>query len=147
MKFCDPISAILTRDVITIRPDTLAEDAKGVFTEKRIHHLPVVNDYGHLEGIISKVDLYRMEKLLEKRPSTSPPLKAKDFMTKHPRFLSSDIDLAEAAYIFLENKFHALPIVDDGIVVGIITTHDLLALAVEIPNALVSDDDLEFDPV
>lgn len=147
MKFCDPISCILTRDVITVHPNTLAEDVKIIFNQKTIHHLPVVDDYGHLEGIISKIDLYRMEKLLVKRPSTSPPLKAKNFMTKHPRFLSSDIELAEAAYIFLENKFHALPIVDNGIVVGIITTHDLLALAIKIPDALVSDDDLEFDPV
>lgn len=147
MNFCNPISCILKKELMTIQPHTLAEDVKNIFYEKKIHHLPVVNDYGKLEGIISKVDLFRMEKLLEKRPSTSPALEAKDFMTKHPQFLSPSDELKTAADIFLENKIHALPIVKDEVVVGIITAHDLLALLLEIPYALVEDDDLEFDPV
>lgn len=147
MNFSDSISSILKSDLITIHPDTLAEDIKEMFSEKNFHHLPVVNDYGKLEGIISKVDLFRMGKLLERRPNTSPALAAKDFMSKHPKFLEPSDQLMNAAYIFLENKVHALPIVKDEVVIGIITAHDLLALALEIPYALIDEDDLEFDPV
>ena len=147
MNFSDPISSILKLDLITIHPDTLAKDLKGLFDENKFHHLPVVNDYGKLEGIISKVDLFRMEKLLEKRAGTSPALAAKGFMSKYPKFLAPSDELMDAAYIFLENKIHALPIVKDEVVIGIITAHDLLALALEIPYALVDEDDLEFDPV
>ncbi len=147
MNFCNPISSILKKELVTVHPNTLAEDVKHLFNEKSFHHLPVVNDYGNLLGIISKLDLFRMEKLLEKRPSTWPALDAKDFMTKHPQFLSPSDELQTAAHIFLENKIHALPIVKDKIVIGIITAHDLLALLLKIPYALVEDDDLEFDPV
>ena len=147
MNFSDPISSILKSDLITIHPDAVAEDVKGIFNEKKFHHLPVVNDYGKLEGIISKIDLLRMEKLLEKRPDSSPALAAKDFMSKHPKYLTPSDQLMDAAYIFLKNEVHALPIVEDEVVIGIITAHDLLALALEIPFALVSEDDLEFDPV
>ena len=145
MNFTNPISDILKKDLVTVRPDTLAEDVKNIFNEKNFHHLPVVDDYGKLQGIISKVDLLRMEKLMANRPATSPALTAAGFMTKHPRYLSPSDELIDAAHIFLENKIHALPIIQDQVVVGIITAQDLLALALEIPYSTISDDDLEFD--
>ncbi len=38
-----------------------------------------------------------------------------------------------AADIFLANKFHALPIVEDGILIGLVTSHDLLQYSFESP--------------
>jgi CBS domain-containing protein len=52
----------------------------------------------------------------------------------------------DATYIFLKNKFNALPIIENEMAMGIITIHDLLALALAIPYALLNEDDLEFDP-
>ena len=145
MNFSNPIRDILKTEMVSVHPDTLAEDVKGIFNEKKFHHLPVVDDYGKLEGIVSYVDLLRLQKLDKSRSPKAPPLQVKAIMTKHPKFLKPTDELMDAALLFLGNKFHALPIVEDEVVVGIITAHDLLALALDIPYALVSDDDLEFD--
>jgi CBS domain-containing protein len=47
-------------------------------------------------------------------------------MTTYPVFLEPDDTIDLAADIFLANKFHALPILDDGQLVGLLTTHDLI---------------------
>jgi len=147
MNFSNPISDILKNGLVTVGPNTLVEDVRGIFNKNTFHHLPVVDDYGKLLGIISNVDLLQIEKLTPLHPSTSPALTAKNMMTPHPKFLSPNDELMDAVSIFLENKFHALPIVEDEVLIGIITAHDLLALALNIPYALVDEDDLEFDPV
>jgi acetoin utilization protein AcuB len=54
-------------------------------------------------------------------------------MTKYPLQLSPDDTVGLAADIFLANKFHALPIVDDGQLVGIVTAHDLLSYSFSSP--------------
>ena len=53
-------------------------------------------------------------------------LKAEDIMTKYPLSLDPDDTIGLAADIFLANKFHALPIVEDDELLGLVTTHDLL---------------------
>jgi len=54
---------------------------------------------------------------------------AKDIMTENPVFLNPEDSIGLAADLFLENIYHAIPIMEDGVLVGIITTHDLLAYA------------------
>ena len=56
-------------------------------------------------------------------------LKAADIMTRYPVTLDPDDTVGLAADIFLANKFHALPIVEDNELIGLITTHDLLAFS------------------
>lgn len=50
-------------------------------------------------------------------------------MTPYPIQLDPDDSIGLAIDIFLANKFHALPIVEDGALLGIVTTHDLLEYA------------------
>ena len=47
-------------------------------------------------------------------------------MTKYPISLEPDDTIGLAADIFLANRFHALPILDDDVLVGLVTAHDLL---------------------
>lgn len=53
-----PVSAVMTRDVITVSPDATVEDVAKIFTEKRCRHLPVVAE-GRLSGLISIGDISR----------------------------------------------------------------------------------------
>lgn len=59
-----PVSRVMTSPAITVDPDSSALSALGVMTERRIRHLPVVEN-GRLVGIVSIGDLvkYRMEKI------------------------------------------------------------------------------------
>ena len=51
------VGDIMTREVICCHPDTHLEEARAIFMQRRIRHLPVVNDRGVLEGLVSIGDL------------------------------------------------------------------------------------------
>lgn len=130
------VSAIMTKDVTSIGPDMPYAEIKDIFDNNHFHHLPVLNEKKQLMGIISKEDLFKAIYLISlhtKHPDYSHLkygyISASDLMTKYPVFLEPD-DLIELAVdIFLANKLHALPILDDGQLVGIVTTHDMMQFA------------------
>ncbi len=131
-----PIREIMTTQLITAVPNTSMKEVQSVFARHNIHHLPVVDECEAIIGIISKEDLYKITHLLAL--NTSGPtysekmfrtLTARDLMTPNPMVLDPDDSIGLAADIFLANKFHALPIVENDRLVGIVTTHDLLAFA------------------
>jgi acetoin utilization protein AcuB len=133
MKPETTIRDIMTANLVTVSPDRSAKDIQGLFRENEFHHIPVVDKGQRLIGIISKEDILKLAYVLslqtsgktysEKEYST---LKAEDIMTRYPITLDPDDTVGLAADIFLANKFHALPIVEDDQLLGIVTTHDLL---------------------
>ena len=56
---------------------------------------------------------------------------ASDIMSSAPLHIESEDSIGLAADIFLANKIHSLPVIDDGELVGIVTSHDLLLYAYE----------------
>lgn len=133
-----PISDIMTTDLISVRPDDQAEVVRTIFDEHGFHHIPVTDIHGNLKGIISKEDFLRVSYFLSLE-TTAPALasyqrmRTSDFMTTYPLTVSPDDSLGLAADIFLANKFHALPVVEADELVGLITTHDLLAYSFRSP--------------
>lgn len=117
------LSAIMTRNVVTVRKDNSLEDVKKLLFEKRIHHIPVVDDNNKLVGIITSWDLIKSQKPFHEYDK----IKVEELMTKNVASLGPNELIGAAAMIFLKNLFHGLPIVDDdNKLVGIVTTHDIL---------------------
>lgn len=126
----------MTRDVITLGPDASAAEAWGVCRANNIRHLPIVQD-GRLVGLVSDRDLR----------DVSPPRRAgveedtlgwvrlrdimsTDLVTVHP------LDTIEhAAREIYERKIGCLLVVDEGDLVGIITSQDLMRTLVELVGA------------
>jgi acetoin utilization protein AcuB len=133
MKTNQAVRTIMTTDLVTIPPTATAKEVKAIFNEYSFHHLPVVNGADKLMGMISKEDFLKIAYVLSLHTSGKTfsqlkyeSLQALDFMTKYPLSLDPEDTIGLAADIFLSNKFHALPIVEDDSLVGLITTHDLL---------------------
>lgn len=133
MKPDKPIRTIMTTRLVTVNPDTPVARIKEIFDANAFHHLPVVDKGEVLAGIISKEDFHRVSYLLSMQTTgktwssnTYESLQAKDFMTEYPLTLDPEDTMGLAADIFLANKFHALPIIEDGVLIGMVTTHDLL---------------------
>jgi acetoin utilization protein AcuB len=127
------IREIMTTSLVTVSPDKPATDIQEIFRKNEFHHIPVVEKGERLVGIISKEDLYKVASLLALQARGSNhtgneygQLTAADLMTKYPIALDPEDTIGLAADIFLANKFHALPIVEDEQLVGLVTTHDLL---------------------
>ena len=128
-----PIKEIMTKKLITVGPDTSAQEIKSIFSKYDFHHIPVLDKGEALVGIISKEDFFKVSYVLSMQTTGKTwseneykTLLAKDFMTHYPLSLDPEDSVGLAADIFMANKFHALPIVDDNQLVGLVTTHDLL---------------------
>ncbi len=142
MNLAMPLSEIMTTELVTLSArDTIAR-AQDLFDAHAFHHLPVVNAEGKLLGIISKSDIYLLcDRMTLFRADSDPDhnlrffntLFAEEVMTKQVVELGPTATLQDAAAVFRQNEFHALPVVDKaGDLLGLVTTFDLLKLAYQV---------------
>ena len=117
----EPLSSIMTKNVITAAPDDKLSVARDIFKRNRVHHLPIVHGT-RLLGILTTYDIF---KRIESRDDYEK-LHIKDIMTTHVATLEPEDKIGSAAELFLENLFHAVPIVKDGELKGIVTSFDVI---------------------
>jgi CBS domain-containing protein len=130
------VERIMTKNVISVFETATFSEVKKIFDNHHFHHIPVLDFNNQLKGIISKEDMSKASYILSLNSSGKTYsqkefdyLSAKDIMSAFPVFLTPDDQIDLAADVFLSNKMHALPILEDGKLIGIVTTHDLLRYA------------------
>lgn len=134
MNLLTPVSKIMTSDLITASPQDSLQTVKEKFEAKRIHHIPVV-EFRKIVGIISKSDLLYFLKGIRLDDKTTDfanearmmHFTAADIMTSKLAKLEPNATIATALEVFKENLFHALPIVENDELVGILTTYDIIS--------------------
>ena len=150
------VADVMTRDVLTVVPDTSVQDVARVLWSRGISGVPVVNGAGALVGIVSELDLLvrnanlhipqylrvldimiplgsRHEFDEEMRRALGAT--AADVMTTELFTVGPQTDLADAATLMLEKDVNRLPVVEQGRVVGIISRADFVRLlAQDIPT-------------
>ncbi len=143
MDFTAPVSRFMTRKLITAVPEDQLTVIKEIFDNQRIHHIPVVK-FTKLVGIISKMDFMHFTKghtVMPHDEMTEKSLLGKytagDIMTTGIATLESGDRLNVALQLFAENLFHAIPVVDDHQLVGMLTTLDIIKVLVEEDNARI----------
>jgi predicted transcriptional regulator len=130
------VMTVMTQDPVTVKPTTLLSEVIEIFEKRRIHHLPVVDGDRKVVGIISTTDIKHVQQ--NGTDENGKKLWVKDRMVSDPIVLSPDDTLGLAADMFLSRVFHAAPVVEDGDLVGIVTSHDLLreAYASSLPREI-----------
>jgi len=138
---------IMTKDVVTVSPDTEITQAAKLLLENHFNGLPVVDESGKLIGIICQNDLivqqkriplpslftffdglipltsYRsLEKEVEKIVATT----VSQAMTLDPITIEPDASLEDIATIMVNNNIHTLPVLDRDRLVGVIGKEDVL---------------------
>lgn len=133
MNLLSPISTIMTKDLMTLKPTDSIADAAAIFDKHKVHHIPVTYD-DELMGIVSMTDyLFFRRGFLDNRDDQKIEdirmnnYEVSHIMTKGIATMESTDKINIALEIFKENILHAIPIVDDGRLVGIVTTHDIIA--------------------
>jgi CBS domain-containing protein len=135
-----PISALMTTDLVQVSSDDTVDVVAEIFGEARLHHILVYNRNQEFCGIVSRTDFDKMsmgmsmlnvQKRAEYNDALYRSLRVLDVMTPQPVCLSPSDTLADAAAIFLENQFRALPITKEGKLVGILTPYDLIKYCLE----------------
>ena len=137
MKRMEPVSKIMSKDVITLSLSDDLYTAEKLFKESHIRHIPVVQD-DHIIGMLSLSDLKRIS-FLDSYDANEikidnviyDMLSIEQIMVKNPIKIQSDITVKSVAEILSKNEFHALPVVENEKLVGIVTTTDLLRYLLE----------------
>ena len=123
----------MSRDVVTVMPDTTLPAAHRLMTDNQIRRLPVVKN-NRLVGIITFGDVRGAEASEATMLSIWELnyLIAREIMTPDPITISQDATIGEAARAMLDNKISGLPVVDgQGRMVGIITESDIFRIVVQ----------------
>jgi acetoin utilization protein AcuB len=127
----------MTPDPKTVEEQDLVKTAVTLVVQNRIRHLPVVRG-DSLVGIISDRDLKRaMPSVVagataEEYQSFMDETLVEQVMTEEPIAYAPDTDLVELVREFCEKKVGAIPVVDEGRVVGIVTQTDMMEAFLEL---------------
>ena len=137
------LSEIMTTNVISLSEKDLIIKIDEIFEMNSFHHIPIVGDNQKVTGIIARSDydvLASSMILFQDSPEQLGnqeifnSLRVKEIMKTPVATLRPYDTVQIAAGIFKENLFHAIPITnDDGILVGIVTTFDMINYAYNLP--------------
>jgi len=123
----------MTRHPIMVSAQTLASKAQQIMIENNIRHLPVVGDGKRPLGLITRnrlsipptdlpsLNVWEISRILSELKVEEVMVKREDLIT-----ISQEATLEEAAMVMIENAIGCLPVIEENVVVGIITEVDLL---------------------
>jgi CBS domain-containing protein len=141
------VKDIMTRELITVSPETEIVHATKLLLENRINGVPVTDESGKLVGILCQSDLIAQQKKLpipsfftflnglipmtsmkqiEKQVQKITATTVVQAMTKNPVTVQPDTDIEKVAALMVDNNFHTIPVVDEGKLVGIVGKEDIL---------------------
>ena len=122
----------MTSHVITLNKSDDLETAERLFKSWKIRHIPVVNGK-QIIGMISYTDLLRIsfadavdENEYEVDTTVYNMFTIEQVMAKNLISVPSTATIKEVAELLAKKEFHALPVVDNNELVGIVTTTDLI---------------------
>ena len=119
------VGQFMSTDLFTLRPDDLVDFAASVMDWRHIRHVPVENEEGELVGLLTHRSLLRvLSRGLHK--GSDEPLLVRDIMKAAPVTVSSTTPTLEAIEVMRTSQVGCLPVVDDGQLVGIVTSFDFL---------------------
>lgn len=129
------VEDIMTRKVVAVQSDHSIHLAAGLMELKHIRHLPVL-DGKRLVGLITHRDLVRAQAALLSKPyeldeAATLSIAVAQIMCRNVWTVSPLTRALEAARIVLDHKFGCLPVVEDGLLVGIVTEVDFLRCLVD----------------
>ena len=152
------VSEIMAREVATASPSWKLSDLERAFFQERISGFPVVNDEGELCGVVSRSDVVRVlafERSREGRISDyfrshdmweefdeAQTLRSEsqsiadrlnktlvsDLMSPATHVVDAAATIQEAAAVMQKNSIHRVPVVENGKLVGILSSLDIVAV-------------------
>jgi CBS domain-containing protein len=138
---------IMTKDVITVKPDTAIEGLAAIIVKNEISGVPVIDDAGELYGIVTENDLISRNKRLhiptvvsfldaaiylesskkfEQEVKRLTATKVSEICTRKVVTISEETTVVDIATIMAEKKVYLIPVVRSGKVVGIVGKRDVV---------------------
>lgn len=118
---------IMTRSVVTVRPDMSILAAVRVLVERRISGVPVTDDAGNLQGILSEHDCLRViAGGSYDGEQTHLTQDVSDLMTRDCQTVTPDADVHAIASLFLDEHIRRVPVIEAGKLIGLVSRRDVL---------------------
>jgi CBS domain-containing protein len=116
----ESVRTIMTQQITTLAHDSRISDAVDIIVKKKIGGLPIIDDDGVLNGIVTERDVLRV---LGAERST---FTVEDVMSSSLRVTSPDCTIANVAHDMTQYRFRRLPVVSDDVLYGMITATDIM---------------------
>ncbi|MFB6311592.1 MAG: CBS domain-containing protein [Salinirussus sp.] len=116
------VARVMSTDIVTVRPDTLVEDAATTMLDQSIGSLVVVDESGHLEGILTSTDF--VEIVAKSQPKANTTVER--YMTTDVATVTAQESIVDVADKMVEVGVHHMPVVDEEEgVIGMLSSADL----------------------
>jgi CBS domain-containing protein len=118
---------IMSTDLATVNDTASISMTEALAAALHVRHMPIKNEAGNLIGLVSSRDIL---KYLSKRQQ-GPSLSVKEIMSSDLETVSSDDDLKAVARLMLDKNISCVPVVDDELIVGVISERDFMRFFAE----------------
>ncbi len=115
---------LMNDDPATITPSAGLDEALALMAGRKHRHLMVLNDAGDLVGVVSDQDMAMVYDPDDMTATRWQEITVGEVMTRHPVSIGSGAPVKEAAKILLKFAVTALPVVDNGQLVGVLSDRD-----------------------
>lgn len=124
------VGQFMTTDLLTVHPEDLVDLAASLMDWERIRHIPV-EDNGKLVGLISHRAVLRLV-ARGHLGANSEKVAVREIMRPDPITVTTETSTLDVLRIMRDQKVGALPVVDEGKLVGIVTEHDLIEVSAKL---------------
>lgn len=131
------VEEIMKQNVTTLSQENSIGDAVKIMNANKIRHLPIIDDQGHLIGLVTDRDIrdatpsiFETDQFMNTLQEPLHLIMKKNVITGHPLDL-----VAEVSAVLYEHRISCLPIIKNQKLVGIVTETDLLHTLVELTGA------------
>ena len=142
------LDSIMTTDLVTLTTADNLATARSLMKDRRIHHLPVIDDDGALVGLVTLTDvLAAADSILRDADNRihAAEVGIADIMVTDVATVDESASLRQAALFLEKHKIGCLPVTADGRLRGIVTDTDFVAVAINLLEQLESAEPLEDD--
>jgi len=118
--------------LVTFSPDTDVLDAMRELVHHKISGAPVVDDHGHLVGMLSEFDCLKV--VLSASYHGDPGGPVSELMEPGVKTIDADMSIVDLAQLFLDSRLRRYPVLKDNRVVGQISRRDVLRALLELSS-------------
>lgn len=132
------IEAIMSTNLITLAPQSTLAEARTLMHDKRIHHIPVI-DNGKLVGLVTLTNVLAATDSFLRDPKNrihANEISVEDAMVREVATVELNASLRQAALFIEKHKIGCLPVMNNDKLVGIITDTDFVAVAINLLEQL-----------
>lgn len=127
------VREIMTAPAVSVRPDSDMDEALRVMAERKVTAVPVVDDAGHVVGVLSEIDVLRRAVEPDTRAHKAHhdqveplPHNVGEIMTPNPTTTTEGSDVSDLVQLFTVSSYKSLPVVRGGRLVGVVSRSDVI---------------------